>query len=66
MLSRVADVSVEDDIAAATAAAAARFGGLDIVVANAAIEPTAVDDRADRLDAEVWRKVIDVNLTGIS
>ena len=40
-LALVADVSVEDDIAAATADAATRFGGLDIVVANAAIEPTA-------------------------
>jgi NAD(P)-dependent dehydrogenase (short-subunit alcohol dehydrogenase family) len=60
----VADISVEHDIEAATAAAAARFGGLDIVVANAAIEPTAADDRADRLDMGVWRRIIDINLTG--
>jgi NAD(P)-dependent dehydrogenase (short-subunit alcohol dehydrogenase family) len=63
-LALVADVSIEDDIAVATAAAATRFGGLDIIVANAAIEPTEIDDRADRLDAGVWRRIIDVNLTG--
>lgn len=63
-LALTADISVEDDLLAATTSAAQRFGGLDIVVANAAIEPVAVDDRADRLDADVWRTVIDVNLTG--
>jgi NAD(P)-dependent dehydrogenase (short-subunit alcohol dehydrogenase family) len=63
-LDLVADVSVEQEIAAAIATAATRFGGLDIVVANAAIEPTGADDRADRLDADVWRRIIDVNLTG--
>ncbi len=63
-LALTADISVEDDVVTATASAAERFGGLDIVVANAAIEPVAVDDRADRLDADVWRTVIDVNLTG--
>jgi 3-oxoacyl-[acyl-carrier protein] reductase len=40
------------------------LGGLDIVVANAAIEP-ANDDRADRLAIEVWRRIIDTNLTGV-
>ena len=60
----VADISDEEEIAAASVAAARRSDGLDIVVANAAIEPTAVDDRADRLEASVWRRIIDVNLTG--
>ena len=60
----VADISNEEEIAAASVAAARRSGGLDIVVANAAIEPTAVDDRADRLEVSVWRRIIDVNLTG--
>jgi NAD(P)-dependent dehydrogenase (short-subunit alcohol dehydrogenase family) len=58
-----ADISVEEEIATAIASAATRFGGLDIVVANAAVEPAA-DDRADRLDTGVWRTIIDVNLTG--
>jgi 3-oxoacyl-[acyl-carrier protein] reductase len=63
-LALAADVSSEDDVVAATAAAATRFGGLDIVVANAGVEPTAIDDRADRLGLDVWRAIVDVNLTG--
>jgi NAD(P)-dependent dehydrogenase (short-subunit alcohol dehydrogenase family) len=59
-----ADVSVEDDVAAAVSDAAGRWGGLDVVVANAGIEPVDEDDRADRLDTTVWRRVLDVNLTG--
>ena len=60
-----ADVSDEAQIAGAIDSAAAEFGGLDIVVANAGIEPTQEDNRVDRLDAEVWRRVVDVNLTGV-
>jgi NAD(P)-dependent dehydrogenase (short-subunit alcohol dehydrogenase family) len=59
-----ADVSVEDEIAAAVSDAAGRWNGLDVVVANAGIEPLDDDDRADRLDTAVWRRVLDVNLTG--
>jgi NAD(P)-dependent dehydrogenase (short-subunit alcohol dehydrogenase family) len=59
-----ADVSVEAEIAAAVSEAAGRWDGLDVVVANAGIEPFDADDRADRLDAAVWRRVLDVNLTG--
>lgn len=58
-----ADVRDEAAMRAAIAAAEDAFGGLDIVVANAGIEP-AEDDRADRLAIEVWRRVIDTNLTG--
>jgi NAD(P)-dependent dehydrogenase (short-subunit alcohol dehydrogenase family) len=46
------------------AAAAETWGGLDGVVVNAAIQLTGEDDRADRLDAAVWRRTVDVNLTG--
>jgi NAD(P)-dependent dehydrogenase (short-subunit alcohol dehydrogenase family) len=60
----VADVSVEDQIAGAVAQAADGLGGLDILVANAAVEPVEHDDRADRLDTRVWQRVLDVNLTG--
>lgn len=59
----VADVRDEDSIAAAVATAVETWQGLDIVVANAAVEPLD-DDRADRLDLAVWRRVIDTNLTG--
>lgn len=52
--------SVEDSVGEVTAA----FGGLDIVVANAAVQLFGEDDRADRLALEVWQRTLDVNLTG--
>jgi NAD(P)-dependent dehydrogenase (short-subunit alcohol dehydrogenase family) len=60
----LADVSVEDQIARAASQAADHWGGIDIVVANAAVEPVEADDRADRLDTRVWRRVLEANLTG--
>jgi NAD(P)-dependent dehydrogenase (short-subunit alcohol dehydrogenase family) len=59
-----ADVSIEEQIASAAAQVGDRLGGIDIVVANAAVEPVEDDDRADRLDVRVWQRVLDVNLTG--
>jgi 3-oxoacyl-[acyl-carrier protein] reductase len=64
-LSIVADVSDEAAVEEAFARARAELGGLDAVVANAAIQLVGSDDRADRLDAEVWRRTVDVNLTGV-
>jgi NAD(P)-dependent dehydrogenase (short-subunit alcohol dehydrogenase family) len=61
--SLVADVRDEEAIARATRSAEERFGGIDLVIANAAVEP-ADDARADQLDLDVWRRVIDTNLTG--
>jgi NAD(P)-dependent dehydrogenase (short-subunit alcohol dehydrogenase family) len=60
-----ADVSDAAAIQRATAAAIERFGGLDVVVANAGVQLAGEDDRADRLDLDVWRRTIDINLTGI-
>lgn len=60
-----ADVTDEAQVEAAVAEAVARWDGLDTIVANAAIQLFGQDDRADRLTAGVWRKTIDVNLTGI-
>jgi NAD(P)-dependent dehydrogenase (short-subunit alcohol dehydrogenase family) len=60
----VADVADEEAVASAVAAAAGVLGGLDVVVANAAVQLTGADDRLDRLDADVWRRTLDVNLTG--
>ena len=59
-----ADVSVEEQIAAAMDQAALAWGGLDIVVANAGIELLGQDDRVDRLQRSVWDRLIAVNLTG--
>ena len=59
-----ADVRDEDAVRAAIEQAAARWNGLDVVVANAAIQLVGSDDRADRLDRAVWQETLDVNLTG--
>jgi NAD(P)-dependent dehydrogenase (short-subunit alcohol dehydrogenase family) len=62
-LALVADVADEPAISAATDAAVRAFGGLDGVVANAAVQ-FSDDDRADQLDAAVWRATLEANLTG--
>jgi 3-oxoacyl-[acyl-carrier protein] reductase len=59
-----ADVRDEDAVRAAFERATAEWGGLDVVVANAAVQLTGSDDRADRLDREIWQETLDVNLTG--
>ena len=65
VLPLVADVADEAAVEAAVARAVEAFGGLDVVVANAAIQLVGEDDRADRLDAAVWQRTLDVNLTGV-
>jgi 3-oxoacyl-[acyl-carrier protein] reductase len=60
----VSDATQEADVASAVDTTVDRFGGLDVVVANAAIQLHGDDDRADRLDLSVWRRTVDVNLTG--
>ena len=63
-LGLVADVTAADQVEAAVQAAVDAFGGLDIVVGNAAVE-LEDDDRVDRLSLEVWRRTLEVNLTGM-
>ncbi len=58
------DVTAEPSVEVSVGEAVAAFGGLDIVVANAAVQLFGEDDRADRLSLDVWRRTIDVNLTG--
>ncbi|MGB3476049.1 MAG: SDR family NAD(P)-dependent oxidoreductase [Mycobacterium sp.] len=58
-----ADVTAADSIAAACAAAAEHFGGLDVVVANAGIAGPAATVAA--VDPAQWRSVIEVNLVGV-
>jgi NAD(P)-dependent dehydrogenase (short-subunit alcohol dehydrogenase family) len=59
-----ADVRDEDAVREAVERAVTAFGGLDIIVPNAAIQLFGADDRADRLDRAVWKETVDVNLTG--
>jgi NAD(P)-dependent dehydrogenase (short-subunit alcohol dehydrogenase family) len=56
------DVSSADSVAAATAAAAEKFGTVDILVHNAAIYPITMF--AD-MSFEDWRKVLSVNLDSV-
>ena len=63
-LALVADVSSEQEIAAAVAAATVAWGGLDVLVANAGIS-SHDDARVDELDAAAWRATLAVNLDGL-
>jgi 3-oxoacyl-[acyl-carrier protein] reductase len=63
-LALIADVADEAAMQAAVTRAVGEFGGLDLVVPNAAVQLTGRDDRAGRLDLETWQRTIDVNLTG--
>ncbi len=58
------NVTSEPSVEEAIGEAVAAFGGLDIVVANAAVQLFGEDDRADRLSLDVWQRTLDVNLTG--
>jgi len=59
-----ADCAVEDEIRTAIDEAAAAWGGLDIVVANAAVELPDEDNRIDRISLEAWNRLITTNLNG--
>lgn len=58
-----ADVVDSEAMEAAVATVVERFGGLDVVVANAGIAPPTVTT-ARRVAPEEWRRVVDVNLLG--
>jgi NAD(P)-dependent dehydrogenase (short-subunit alcohol dehydrogenase family) len=60
----VADVTVEEQIVAACAEAARRFGRLDIVVANAGIVPPWHE--TDALDLAEWDRVFAINARGVA
>jgi len=60
------DVSREADVVAAISRTVASWGGLDVCVGAAGIEPyDSGDADAHLLDVSVWQRVIDVNLTGM-
>ncbi len=64
-LATPADVRDEDAVRAAVAGAVEAFGGLDVVVGNAGVQLAGQDDRAERLSLDVWRRTVDINLTGM-
>ncbi|RQG95401.1 SDR family NAD(P)-dependent oxidoreductase [Natrarchaeobius chitinivorans] len=55
------DVTDEAAVEAAVATAVDRFGRIDVLINNAGIARTG---RLTELDAETWRSVLEVNLTG--
>ncbi|HEY1919480.1 MAG TPA: glucose 1-dehydrogenase [Streptosporangiaceae bacterium] len=59
------DVTDPDSCAAMAAAAADTFGGLDILVNNAAIYAGLQLGPFEQIDLDLWRKVLDVNVTGL-
>jgi NAD(P)-dependent dehydrogenase (short-subunit alcohol dehydrogenase family) len=56
------DVTDEQHNEAVADATVAAWGGLDVWIANAGISPVVAGPR--QTDAAVWRRVLDVNLTG--
>jgi NAD(P)-dependent dehydrogenase (short-subunit alcohol dehydrogenase family) len=60
----LADVTSERDLAEAVSATTNSFGGVDILVNNAGIFAHLVPGPFDRLEADDWRKVLEVNVIG--
>ena len=59
-----ADCTLEAEIEAALDTAASAWGGLDVIVSNAAVELPDEDDRLDRITLEAWNRLITNNVTG--
>ena len=59
-----ADVTRADEVAAMVDAAVSSFGGLDCAI-NSAGTATFVRTRTHEFSEEEWRRVVDVNLTGV-
>ncbi|MGQ3413831.1 SDR family NAD(P)-dependent oxidoreductase [Natrinema versiforme] len=57
-----ADVSDEDDVAAMVEATVDRYGSLDVMVNNAGMTTLGP---AEEINLDDWRRVIDVDLTGV-
>ncbi len=56
------DVAKIDDVRRLVDATTAKFGGLDIVVNNAGIQPPSSYLKVEDLPEEAWDRIIDVNL----
>ena len=55
------DTSSRDDVGSVVAATVERFGGLDVVIANAGV---GLGGAVGEVSDEDWRRTLDVNLTG--
>jgi NAD(P)-dependent dehydrogenase (short-subunit alcohol dehydrogenase family) len=61
----LADLCEERQVASAIAHALESWGGLDVLVGNAAVQLAGQDAPADRLELEIWQRTIEINLTGM-
>jgi NAD(P)-dependent dehydrogenase (short-subunit alcohol dehydrogenase family) len=59
------DVSSESDVTRLVAHTLKAFGGVDILVNNAALFSPLVPGDFEKIDAAQWRKVMDVNTLGV-
>jgi NAD(P)-dependent dehydrogenase (short-subunit alcohol dehydrogenase family) len=62
--SAIADVSDETSVKALVAATMERFGRIDVLVNNAALYAPLQETKCTEIDAELWDKVMAVNLRG--
>jgi NAD(P)-dependent dehydrogenase (short-subunit alcohol dehydrogenase family) len=62
-LAMAADATDREALEAAVAAAVERFGGLDVVVANAGVAPPAATLRV--IDPDVFERVVEIDLLGV-
>ena len=60
----IADVSDEKSVKALVAATIERFGKIDVLVNNAALYAPLQETKCTEIDAELWDKVMAVNLRG--
>lgn len=58
------DVSQEADCRAAIETAVEKFGGVDVLVNNAAIQPPSSYVAPDEVPLELWERMVAINLTG--
>lgn len=59
------DVTDESSVSEAMTQVATEFGGIDVLVANAAVQLFGADAAVHELDRSVWDATIAVNLTGV-
>lgn len=58
------DVSNEDSVHTSVSQVIESAGGIDVLVNNAAIQPVDSFVPMDQLDGDLWKKVLDVNVSG--
>jgi NAD(P)-dependent dehydrogenase (short-subunit alcohol dehydrogenase family) len=60
-----ADVSQANEVCALMGTAVDRYGGLDVLYSNAAVQLHELDTIAHELDEAVWDRIMAVNLRGV-